>query len=201
MAFIRLPLGIRVAVEFEIGGKAVVNIYHVTTTDPIVQVKLETIAQIFAVWWTTNMTASLSHEVALTGVTALSLDVPNGPQAFEPVAPPVPGTSEVDCVPANVAMVVSLKTAQTGRSFQGRSYIAGLIETEVFVNEIFDVRVAAILAAFATLDAALAADNDQLVVASFVTDHAPRIEGIGTPVTSFAADTRVDTQRRRLPKA
>lgn len=201
MAYIRLPLGIRVAVEFDLNGKVVVNIYHVTTADPITTVKLEAIAQVFIDWWTTIQLDNVSDEVALIGVTAMNLDVPNGEKIELPVVPAVYGTVVGGSVPNNVALVIGLRTAQTGRSFQGRTYIAGLGDQEVTQNTISTARLGTFIIAFATLDVDLLAINSQLVVASFVSGGVPRAEGIATQVDAISGNTRVDTQRRRLPES
>lgn len=201
MAYIKLPLGIRVALEFNWNGKPVVNIYHITTTDPITQIKLEDIAEIFLAWWETSMAGNVVANITNTSCTALNLDVPNGEKVQKINLVPVPGTLTGDSTPNNVAYAVSLKTALTGRSFQGRSFIGGLSELEVAGNNLLVARMAAILSAFVDLDAVLTLANSDLVVASFFSGGNPRAEGIPTIVTSFATNTRVDTQRRRLPKS
>lgn len=200
MPFIRLPLGVRVAVEYEAYGKVVVNIYHVTTTDPIITVKLIDIAEIFEAWWSEEMKTNFSADIALANITALNLDEVNGEKIIHPVSPSIPGTDVGTGNANNVAIVVSLNTAQTGRSFRGRAYHAGLSKDELTGNHISSVKAASLITDYGYLDSLLTADNVQLVVASFVTAGSPRAEAIGTNVVSFSADTRVDTQRRRLPK-
>lgn len=199
MAFIRLPDGVRVALEYEAFGKIVVNVYHVTTTDPIITVKLVDIAEIFETWWAVDMASNFSDEIELTNITALNLDEANGEKIILPITPAVPGGMASTAVPNNVALVVSMNTAQTGRSFRGRAYSAGLSSADVDGNDITSVKAAAIITDYEQLDTDLTAENVQLVVASFVSNKAPRAEAIGTNVVSFSANTRVDTQRRRLP--
>lgn len=200
MPFIRLPGGIRVAMEYEAYGKIVVNIYHVTTDDPIITVKLIDIATIFESWWDNNMKGNFSSDIALINITALNLDEVNGEKIIYPISPAIPGTDVGTGNSNNVAIVVSLNTAQTGRSFRGRSYHAGLSKDELTGNHISSIKAAALLTDYEQLDTDLQIESVQLVVASFVTEGAPRAEALGTSVVSFSADTRVDTQRRRLPK-
>lgn len=199
MAYIRLPLGIRVAMEYEVFGKVVVNVYHVTTPDPIITIKLLDIAQIFETWWDGDMSANFGADIELTGVTVTNLNEANGEQVVLAVIPPVPGGVLGEIVPNNVALVTTLNTAKTGRSFRGRSYAAGLPRGQIVGNTVNAGTVAAILLDYALLDAALGADDNTLVIASFISGGAPRAEGVATPVDSFSADSRVDTQRRRLP--
>lgn len=200
MAFIRLPLGIRVALEYEVFGKVVVNVYHVTTTDPIITLKLVDIAQVFAAWWDAHLSTSMSHDISLTSVTALSLDVANGEKVTVVVSPPVAGGSPNPAVSNNVAIVASFSTARTGRSYRGRCYHAGLTEQAVTANEISGAMSAVLIGYYADLITSLTTNNAELVVASFQSAGVPRIEGVATPVESIGMNLRVDTQRRRLPK-
>lgn len=201
MASILLPLGIRVAVEFNLNGKVVVNIYHVTTTDPIVTVKLVDIAQVFVAWWDTYLSVNMSDEIALFQVTALDMSVPNGEKITVVVSPEVPGLLVQSVLSNNVAAVVTLKTAKTGRSFQGRAYLAGLSELEVVGNTIIAARVTVILSHFPELVSSLGTNAAKLVVASFQSGGVPRETGVATEVDAFSMNDRVDTQRRRLPKS
>lgn len=200
MAFIRLPLGIRVALEFDLAGKTVVNVYHVTTEDPIVTVKLIDIALVFIDWWDNNLSTQMSQDILLFAATALNLNVENGEKITQPVTPVIPGTQPSDAVSNNVALVVGMKTDKTGRSFQGRSYLAGLGEPSVTNNHIEVAKAAAFGSSFVSLSGDLAVENADLVVASFQAGGVPRVEGVATKVTSYIVNTRVDTQRRRLPK-
>ena len=201
MPAILLPLGIRVAVEYEVFGKIVVNIYHVTTTDPIISVKLLDIAGAFANWWENFLAAEFSEDIALTQITALDLSVANGEKQTLVISPALPGDRLTPAIPNNVAIVASLGTAKTGRSFRGRSYHAGMSDDNVTGNDFSEIRSAAVVAAYGDLDTLLDTLNAILVVASFQSAGAPRETGVATPVESVSMNARVDTQRRRLPKA
>ncbi len=199
MAYVRLPLGIRVAMEFNLDGEPVLNIYHVLTPDPISTVKLTAIAQLFADWWTDSLKAMVSVDIALASVTAHNLDEVNGEKVHLPIIPNEAGTTASPSLPNNVALVVSHKTLSTGRSFQGRSYIAGITETDVLANAVSVVFAGEMVGVFLDLDDALAVANTSLAVASFISGGVPRAEAVGTIVNSFGVGLRVDSQRRRLP--
>ncbi len=201
MAYIRLPLGVRVAMEYEVFGKIVVNVYHVTCTDPIITAKLFDITDIFIDWWDSYTSIGLSPDIALVNVTALNLNVENGEKIENVVSPPLPGTAVGGANPNNVALVATLNTSQTGRSFRGRSYQAGLREADVTGNNTTTTITAWVVANYVALRTALVADNCLLTVASFVSGGLPRSEGIATTVDSVSCNTRIDTQRRRLPVA
>lgn len=200
MASVTLPGGIRVALEFNVNDKVVLNIYHVVTTDPIISVKLIQVAQVFVDWWTVDVAPIMSHNIALANVTALDISVANGSKEDLVQIPPIQGSITEGAVSNNVALVASLRTALTGRSFQGRSYHAGLNVTAVTGNDIGVSKAAALATGYVGLLSTLVGNNDQLVVASFVSGGVPRVTGVGTPVNSVAVKLRVDTQRRRLPR-
>ncbi len=199
MGFIRLPFGIRVSMEFTIGGKVVVNVYHVAMPDVVVTIDLQAVAETFANWWLVTQSGGFGDGVVLNSVSALNLDTENGEKLTYQVVPPKPGTIISPVLPNNVALVASFATAQTGRSFQGRAYMVGLTEGLVTGNDI-DIGIAATYVGnFITLMTSLLAVGATLVVASFVSLGVPRLEGVATPVDSVSVNTRVDTQRRRLP--
>lgn len=200
MPFIRLPLGIRIVLEYTLDGEPVINVYHVTTDDPISTLKLQTIAEVFVSWWVNELSQSLSHDMTLLGVSALNLDVDNGEKVLVPALPVTSGGVAVASLPNNVALVVGMSTLRTGRSFSGRSYLAGIDEDAVTGNNIPIASAASLGLSFLELVVGLLAENTDLVVASFVADGVPRAEGVATEVTAFHVNTRVDTQRRRLPK-
>lgn len=199
MVYIRLPLGVRVAMEYEQFGKVIVNVYHVTCSDPIITAKLFDICDVFRDWWINNQRNGLSTDIALHAVTAFNLDVPNGAKVTRVVSPASPGAAVGASTSNNVALVVSLATAMTGRSFRGRSYMCGLREDDVTGNNVSVAFTAGTVANYADLRASLVIANCLLSVASFQVGGQPRAEGVATTVNSVSANTRVDTQRRRLP--
>jgi len=140
-----------------------------------------------------------SHDIALSTVVAHDISVANGEKQVLAVSPPIQGFVTGPAVPNNVALVVSHKTAKTGRSFMGRTYLAGADIASLTDNSIGAARAANIVAQFNTLITALGTINAELVVASFVSGGVPRAMGVATPVDSTAMNLRVDTQRRRLP--
>lgn len=105
--------------------------------------------------------------------------------------------------PANVAFCVKFVTEVTGRSARGRLYIAGL-SSALFIA---DANILSTAAAQDYADACAAAFGSltggwQHVILSRQNNGALRPFGIGYQVTNYLyTDTRVDTQRRRLPNA
>lgn len=185
--------------EFVKDGQLVVNVYHVSTSNPITTVNLTALAQVFIDWWNTDGKTQSSAAMALDNVVVTDVSQQNGLQVQVDVSPAVPGTLVGADTPSNVAAVVSWRTGQSGRSYRGRTYWGGLIASEVSTNFISAPRIAGMLVAFASLRTAILATGNVLVVASYRANGAPRVVGTPTPINSITMDTRVDTQRRRLP--
>lgn len=199
MAFVALPGGVRIAMEFTVQGKVVVNIYHVSTTDPIVSIKLLALANIFVDWWATDMKGNFSQDIGLFSVVAHDVSVPNGIQETVAVSPTVVGGIAEGAVTNNVALVASFRTLLTGRSFQGRSYQAGINVSDIDSNKVSAAKATDIALDYTTLMGVLDAADAPLVIASYITNGVPRVTALATPVSAVLVKLRVDTQRRRLP--
>lgn len=102
------------------------------------------------------------------------------------------GSAGIDSLPANVALVVTLRTANRGRSYRGRTYQTPFNEN---ANDAGGTPSAPTVAGTATqwtnFLTSLAGSGLSLVVASYF--HA-----LATDVTTCTVDSRWDSQRRRL---
>jgi hypothetical protein len=135
---------------------------------------------------------NLSSEVTFTKMVARAEDDPVGPEIIQSIS--VTGSnSGSQPLPAQVAAVVTLRTAKRGRSFRGRIYAFGFTEA---TNQA-DATIEAIVAQNLTdrlegLNAGLQAEavSATIVVAS-------RKLASVEPVVTFDTNTAWDTQRRR----
>jgi hypothetical protein len=102
------------------------------------------------------------------------------------------GTNGTESLPANVALVTTLRTAKRGRSYRGRCYWAPFTEG---ANDATGSPTAAVATAtqvqWTAFLTALGGTGVSLVVASYF--HATAED-----VTTCTTDTRWDSQRRRL---
>lgn len=117
-------------------------------------------------------------------------------------APPTPsnGANGSNPAPLNVTLCVSYRTAQRGRSFRGRTYIAGLALDALSNQNIVPAIAGGMLAAFQAMRDAASEADVPLVIVSRYHNKLPRATGLATPVTTvLLRDTVVDSQRRRLP--
>lgn len=109
------------------------------------------------------------------------------------------GTLNVARMPNNVAMCVTFNTDLRGRSYRGRNYIPALTTGQsTSPVEWTASAIADMLAAYAALAAAVDADGWTHVVLSRYNNLEQRTVGVATPVTGYAVDTSIDSQRRRL---
>jgi len=116
----------------------------------------------------------------------------DGATATTVIAHAIPGISAGDELPANVALVITLRTALRGRSHRGRVYQAPFVEGEnTSLGNPLSATVANIQTQWNGLLTNLAGTGVSLVVASYKLVTA-------TDVASITVDTRWDTQRRRL---
>lgn len=139
---------------------------------------------------------------AVTMVQAQSYDMQNSFGATIITAFPgstVGGVTATPSLPPNVTLAVKLATAQRGRSGRGRVYFYGLSEGDVSGKTMTGSGAAVVAQAyedFCTLISTSMTATHGIV--SFYTNGAARPEGLFQVVTSYTADSRVDTQRRRL---
>jgi len=161
---------------------------------------LEAAAGLVADWFEDNILPIVTTDYVLREVYAIDLTTENSGSATHTVAASTQGLDASPALPNNVAICVSFRTAQRGRSFRGRNYIAGLTEGDVTGNTIAAAQSSALVTAYGQLFSLFPPGGAFWVVVSRFTANLPRTVGISTPVTSvLIVDSTVDSQRRRLP--
>lgn len=160
------------------------------------------IAAIFQDSWQTDMAPHLCSDISLVAVEVRRLTLRDDLVVTVVPDAPIPGESDPPAVPSQVALVVTLKTDQAGRSHRGRNYIAGIPLNVVTDNEVSPEFRTAMQTAYVHLAANLEGLTTQYqpVILSRVSGGAPRVFGVFTTITAFQVNARLDTQRRRLPK-
>lgn len=200
MAFVPVPNGIRVVLEYTKNSQLVVNVYYVTVGEPITTVNLTAVANAFLGWWGNEARLSASSALRLLNVQATDASVEDGVQVNVPVGTTIQqGARAGLTTPNNVAIVVSLRSQFTGRSRRGRNYLAWLTADDVDADNIPTTLAAQLVTRYVELQTRLSAVPAELVVASFVNNGVPRTSALTTQITGYSVNFRVDTQRRRLP--
>jgi len=172
----------------------------VAESGPFTQADLQTMVDNFAALLTSDdlvtfLRANNPSSVVITNVNARFYDTTGGPAAFSADhAVSLAGTSSASTVlPNQVAMVVTLNTGFSGRSFRGRCYLPVLCppSTQVFTSDYTNTTVDdAANGMIGYLDDIEATFLGNAVVASTV-------QGVMTTITEVSCNSKADTQRRR----
>lgn len=106
-------------------------------------------------------------------------------------------TGEV--TPNNVAACVSFGTGFGNRSARGRNYVAGIPTAMVASNTLDASWIASIRNAYDAVRGVAFSNGMTWCVASKYHNGVPRVLGTMVEITGVTMDSRVDSQRRRLP--
>lgn len=202
MAWPHLDGMIKVVVTYGFDGEPSVNVHFVYKQgggSPIPQSSLETVAAIFQNAIFQQWAARMGDEWSVEYIVATDWSIENGGQYSYSNGIPFSGQETIEEVPASVALVVSTRTAKTGRSYRGRTYLPGLTEATVIGNHVTATGLVTAAAYYTLLVGDLQEANFDLVVYSLYSGGAPRATPVQTPIETVIINSRVDTQRRRLP--
>lgn len=200
MAFVPFNHVLFASVRFLLDGQHIENGFHVDFGSAAFEDSATAVAGALEATWWADIRAQLTTALVHQETYIVDLDNQFGASAtFPPFADPA-GASTGNSVPNNVALCVTHRTAGRGRSFRGRSFVAGIDEASFDVSTINTTAQAAIAAAFNNLRTTLATDDLIYVVASREFNGAPRTTGVSNAITvSLVRDRVADSQRRRLP--
>lgn len=203
---IPLPNGIRCAMRYSQAGLEAYNILNVLGSAPATSGNLVTVAGVFQTWWNTQWRSSMSSSVSWLGVDLTALDSAGSPFLAYTNTGTLAGGGGAGLYPPQVAIVASLKTGLSGRSFHGRIYVFGFDTTNaITAGLVSGAFVTAIVGKLNTLRTSLATAGFPMCVASYYSgvtaggDKIPRAVGVATVVNNIVMGNRVDSQRRRLP--
>ena len=180
-------------------GQLVENRLHYFKTG-FVTADMGLLAQALYELWANSLSTVVSSEVLLREVYVTDLRTADGPVATYAPGTLVGGSNVNESVTNNTSIVISLRTAQRGRSRRGRIYHVGLTENMIADNRISTAARDSILAGWADFRETAATAGWTLVVLSRVVDGVPRPVASSATVTQMLiTDDVVDSQRRRLP--
>lgn len=175
------------------------NVFHVTNTSPDDSIEQLGIANLVVSWAFNTLAPHISNEVAVVSCMVKDVSVEDGTFQFsDDAALPFHMTHTGGTSPFQVAAVISLRTAQSGRSFRGRIYVPFIPNAYSENNILSATGQAAYLADYETLRTDLNTNGTPLVVVSKQHNLEPRTEGVKTYVTSIQVPQKLGTQRRRL---
>lgn len=199
MPFIPVPDTAQVTVLQTLFGQEVANVLHFTKEGGYDLNSLTDLASVVRDEWKLRILPSQSADLVMDGVRARNLAIQDGFQMEVIAGVGNLGGVNAGSLPGNVAFCLTHRTANIGRSRRGRTYIAGIAETQVTGNELAAPVASDLAAGFNTLRLQVAQAGFTFVVASRYTNKDARPFGIVSVVTqTVARDLRVDSQRGRL---
>lgn len=150
-------------------------------------------------WLTTKWAPAASNEWQTDFLEALSINAADGPLVTRVLT--VNGTVAQPALPAQNTIAVSARSGFSGRSRRGRIFHVGMPENFVTGSTINSLGSAQVLATYEQLLTTLAPTEWRYVIASFVSNKAPRATALLTNVTNFIlTDVIVDSMDSRKPK-
>lgn len=152
-------------------------------------------------WWNARFKADSSASMGLLEIYMTDLSFQTSFTVSYVTGLPSSGTSASPGLPNNVALCVSFRTGNRGRSGRGRNYVMGLTEADVTTNIVGTGRVNNAVAAYqALIGAGTFVAGLQWVVVSRYINKVPRGAALVQPITTaLVVNSVVDSQRRRLP--
>lgn len=215
---VRIPVGgplvIRDCIEVKLHWSdslgTFANVLHgnLTAVGPINPALAETLFSAFkAHAATVAWLADLATTVSFTGVSIKDLRAAHNPE-FPSGGGPAFGTAVGPATSIGSALVVTLRTAQSGREFRGRVYLAGLTQAALASARQWDGLVGSRATAFIEgIRSVMSTNSIPMVIAHralnaeepVVPGSDPaRLDGVVPVVSVDIANPRVDTMRRRL---
>lgn len=197
MAIGIVPNGIKIEMNGQQNGIPVVNRFYVNQTGTVTYDDLESVEAVMLQFWSVIRTGQHTSYI-LQNITITDVSVENGQQLISPITTLNTGTLATPPAAANAALVISLRTDFTGRSFRGRYYLGGLASSQFQdAQNILAITAATIAGWFEDLIASLGVIGKTMVVVSNFALGVERVVALATEIVSIIVDTKVDSQRRR----
>jgi len=200
MPFIPAVNCARVEFRMTLDGQRIENVPHFRFLSGAPSAAdLAALATFCQTWWADTYADVLCDDVVLSEVVATGLNSELGPQGTQGGLGAT-GAITAEPVPNNVALCLTKRTANIGRSARGRWYVPGIDESIV----IRSVMTQSNADSFAARVHDLLVDNPpsgwEGVIVSYQHNNAALTTAAIYPITSvIARDGIVDSQRRRLP--
>lgn len=201
MAFQSVPNCANAVIVQTQSNQEVVNVLNFHHDGSYAQVNIDELADIVDEWFATNILPSLTD-----GLTYLRTDVRGLTNEEDLSATNDDNTGDGGVTgasaPLNCALVITHRSVFTGRSARGRSYVVGIPQTDLPTAATCSATFAADMEdAYNQLRTDLIGSDWEFVIVSRF--HAGEKRALGVTFTveeSVARNTRLDTQRRRLPE-
>lgn len=185
----------------------VVNHVTIPAGQPVNVTLAQAIFNAVAIQWNTSLSPQMATTTQYQAVDMRDLRTPNQAIVSSTSAAVVGAAPSSDALPASLASVLTLRTAQAGRKFRGRSYWPGFAEIANDATGLISAAAKTALDAFAAQYITAHSQSG----CSLAVTHRPTAfdEGTGLPISPglgfstpviqvLVRDRRWDSQRRRL---
>ena len=200
MGFVPFDAAVKAEMVFEQEGQVVENVYHYALdTDPELTA-MRDLAAAIEDHWAASMRWAFGAGITLKLIRVTNLSEQNAPSIEHPVTKSPQGVEAAEMLPLNCCVQVGLKTNYRGRSYRGRVFLPGQVETwssgsywsQAHIDSVA-LTMGEMLSHPTTVGPAV------LCVASRVHNGVERAKGVLTAVTDIIVSRTVTSQRRRLP--
>ena len=199
MAFVPFPNTVKLEQVFLWDGQTVENVFHFEKDTAWTTSDMRDLAQDVIDIWNTSWKANMATTLSLVTIKVTDLSSEFAPGIEYATGLPLVATSGGASMPNSVCVAVTWLTALRGRSYRGRTYHVGLLETQVLDNAITVAAQGLLAVYYAKFLTDIGVTGAALVVASRIEGGVERVTGLTTPVIGLKIDRIIDTQRRRLP--
>lgn len=199
MAFIPTPNTARLVLKWQGGGFDYSNVVHCTKTGFTTN-DLQDLADDVSTWVGSNMLANIPDGIRWVGVDAYDMRTESGAMVSSTQSGGV-GQQATEELPVSNAIVVTLRTAQRGRSGRGRLYVTFYDESDIDSGVFGQGAINLAGSYVAGVKGAIENAGWVLVIRSTQQGGVVLTTGVTIPVTSYEVRSGVPgTQRRRLDR-
>lgn len=177
------------------------NVFHVLTTGVWDDVELDTVCDLFIDWHATNLRPIQHDSAVLQVVRGKDMEQQNALGVEVAVTTNGAGTASGNSMPTGTTVAVKWTTSLSGRSFRGRSYHIGMVDSHLNGFDRIHLSSSAqssYRTAYAAMIALLTTVTYTPVVVSKFHNNAPRNTAVMTRILGNSVDAALDSQRRRL---
>lgn len=198
MTFVAIPDGWKVTLAGQSGGslRPWAMTFGVLDTDTHNLARAVDISQGFLAWWEAELQSQISTNDTLVAINVLDLESASGVSLHRVSGLPENGTKSGDPAGGQVAAITTFLTGSRGRSNRGRSFMPGLVATQINAG---DGTTLDADAASAIQDAYVAL-NDSIDAEASGAVHAiiSKVDAEAKPVLAYLTRRYLGTQRRRV---
>ena len=210
--------GLKVALEFtDVTGDQNVNTFWVKNTAAWTATSADTMLDAFITWFHTLVSGEsyqnlMSSDCSLVAVSGRDFTTQHGISIVTNTGLPLAGTGAAPAIAAGTTKAITARTGLAGKSYRGRTYLAGVESAAVPSAELGKINASYVNAAVTAFTALISDVTTAIATCTLIvnsqfyqpggpnTPSVPRATAVQTPIIAFGySDLNVDFQRRRAP--